>query len=125
MEVQPLLIYYDSPPAAPMPSPRPIVCGNVARRAVAELKFERLRRPPPASVVPVRGQPGLSSKCNISPMRPADDLAKLGVPRQSIHKLTLKDPTFPKPAADLATGRVGTADIEKWAKATGRTVRHR
>ena len=121
MEVQPLLIYYDSPPAEPMPSPWPKVCGNVARRAVAELKFERLRRPPPASVVPVRGQPGLSSKSNISPIR--DNLAMLGVSRRRLQQLTKENPSLPKPAAELATGRVWeTADIEKWAKATGREI---
>jgi predicted DNA-binding transcriptional regulator AlpA len=56
-------------------------------------------------------------------MRPADNLAMLGVSRQRVHQLTEEDPSFPKPAAELATGRVWeTADIEKWAKATGRSV---
>ncbi|HVA07494.1 MAG TPA: hypothetical protein VNG12_12215 [Acidimicrobiales bacterium] len=39
-------------------------------------------------------------------MRPADNLAMLGLSRQRFHQLTLEDPTFPKAAAELATGRV-------------------
>jgi predicted DNA-binding transcriptional regulator AlpA len=55
-------------------------------------------------------------------MRPADNLARLGVSRQRVPQLT-EDPSFPKPAAELATRRVWeTADVEKWAKATGREI---
>ncbi|MGD0984462.1 MAG: DNA-binding protein [Acidimicrobiales bacterium] len=45
----------------------------------------------------------------------------LGVSRQRVHQLTEEDPTFPAPVAVLSIGRVWErADIEKWARATGR-----
>jgi predicted DNA-binding transcriptional regulator AlpA len=48
----------------------------------------------------------------------------LGVSRQRVHQLTEEDSSFPKPVAELATGRVWeTSDIEAWAKATGREIR--
>jgi predicted DNA-binding transcriptional regulator AlpA len=47
----------------------------------------------------------------------------LGVVRQYVHRLSQEDPTFPRPVAELAAGRVWKrADIEKWAKATGRAI---
>jgi len=47
----------------------------------------------------------------------------LGVVRQYVHRLSHEDPTFPKPAAEIG-GRTlyKRADIEKWAKATGRKI---
>jgi hypothetical protein len=54
---------------------------------------------------------------------PAEIGKMLGVSRQRVHQLTEEDPSFPKPAAELATGRVWeTRDVEKWAKATGREI---
>jgi hypothetical protein len=77
----------------------------------------------PESAVSSREQAALSSKSNISPVHPADNLAMLGASRQGVRQLTEEDPSLPKPAAGLATGRVWeTADIEKWAKATGREI---
>ncbi len=50
------------------------------------------------------------------------DVAKLlGISRQRVHQLTEDDPSFPAPAAVLSVGRVWErADIERWARATGR-----
>ena len=46
----------------------------------------------------------------------------LGVSRQRVHQLAVTE-GFPLPAADLASGRVWERKtIEKWAKATGRTI---
>lgn len=40
---------------------------------------------------------------------------RLGVSRQRVSQLAADDPTFPKPVAELAAGRVWeTADIERW-----------
>ncbi len=40
---------------------------------------------------------------------------RLGVSRQRVSQLAAADPTFPKPVAELAAGRVWeTADIERW-----------
>jgi predicted DNA-binding transcriptional regulator AlpA len=48
----------------------------------------------------------------------------LGISRQRVQQLTETDPDFPPPAATLARGRVWErAAIEKWAKATGRSVK--
>ena len=45
----------------------------------------------------------------------------LGVTRQRIHKITLTDPTFPQPEAKLSAGHIWKrADIEAWARRTGR-----
>jgi predicted DNA-binding transcriptional regulator AlpA len=50
----------------------------------------------------------------------------LGVVRQYVHRLSQEDPTFPKPVAELAAGRVWKrADIVKWAQSAGRTIRGR
>ncbi|WP_239382678.1 AlpA family transcriptional regulator [Frankia sp. CIT1] len=39
---------------------------------------------------------------------------RLGVSRQRVSQLA-QDPTFPKPVADLAAGRIWeTADVERW-----------
>ena len=48
----------------------------------------------------------------------------IGTVRQYAHRLSREDPRFPKPAVELNRGvRLWKrADIEKWAKATGRTV---
>jgi predicted DNA-binding transcriptional regulator AlpA len=54
----------------------------------------------------------------------AAEVAKmLGVVRQYVHRLSQEDPTFPKPVAELAAGRVWKrADIVKWAAASGREI---
>jgi predicted DNA-binding transcriptional regulator AlpA len=46
----------------------------------------------------------------------------LGLTRQRVHQIAGLDPTFPKPAADLGAGRRvwRRADVEKWARKTGR-----
>jgi predicted DNA-binding transcriptional regulator AlpA len=47
----------------------------------------------------------------------------LAVVRQYVDRLSREDPTFPRPVAELRSGRVWKrADIVKWAKATGRTI---
>lgn len=47
----------------------------------------------------------------------------VGISRQRVLQLIESDPDFPEPAAQMARGRVWKrADIEKWAKATGRDV---
>jgi predicted DNA-binding transcriptional regulator AlpA len=47
----------------------------------------------------------------------------LGVVRQYVHRLSIEDPTFPKPAGEVGGRTVyRRSDVEKWAKATGRTV---
>ncbi len=47
----------------------------------------------------------------------------LSVVRTYVYRLESEDPTFPKPVAELAAGRIWRkADIVKWAKATGREV---
>ncbi len=50
------------------------------------------------------------------------DVAKLlGTSRQGVHYMVMNDPTFPAPVVDLPNGRLWErADIEKWARATGR-----
>jgi predicted DNA-binding transcriptional regulator AlpA len=46
-----------------------------------------------------------------------------GVSRQRVNQIAKDDPTFPAPAAYLATGRIWSREaIEKWAKATGREI---
>jgi len=48
----------------------------------------------------------------------------LGVSRQYVDRLSREDPAFPEPEVVLASGRVWTRQaIEKWAKATGRSVK--
>lgn len=45
----------------------------------------------------------------------------LGVSRQRVDQIVKTDPTFPAPALVLPSGRVWEkADVEKWARATGR-----
>ena len=45
----------------------------------------------------------------------------LGVSRQRVHQLVRDRPDFPKPVAELASGKVWLrADIERWARRTGR-----
>jgi prophage regulatory protein len=45
----------------------------------------------------------------------------LGISRQRVHQLVEDDSTFPKPEADLRSGRVWKReDIEAWARRTGR-----
>lgn len=45
----------------------------------------------------------------------------LGVSRQRVDQLAKADPTFPKPEAELRSGRVWKREaIEAWAKRTGR-----
>jgi predicted DNA-binding transcriptional regulator AlpA len=47
----------------------------------------------------------------------------VGISRQRVLQLIESDPDFPEPAAQMARGRVWKKlDIEKWAKATGRSV---
>lgn len=47
----------------------------------------------------------------------------LGVSRQRVDKLSRSE-GFPAPAAELAIGRVwARADVERWARSTGREVR--
>jgi predicted DNA-binding transcriptional regulator AlpA len=47
----------------------------------------------------------------------------LGVSRVRVHQIAQEDSTFPKPEAELAGGRVWSREaVEKWAKATGRTI---
>jgi hypothetical protein len=49
----------------------------------------------------------------------------LGVSRVRVHQLSRDDPDFPDPEVVLSGGRVWSRDaILKWAKATGREVRH-
>ena len=52
----------------------------------------------------------------------AQEVADLiGVTRQGVSHIAKTDPNFPEPVAVLAGGRVWErADIEKWARATGR-----
>jgi predicted DNA-binding transcriptional regulator AlpA len=60
----------------------------------------------------------------------AEDLAgtaeiaeMIGTVRQYVDRLSREDPLFPKPVATLKSGRIWKrADIEKWAKATGREL---
>jgi predicted DNA-binding transcriptional regulator AlpA len=55
---------------------------------------------------------------------PAEVGEMLGVSRQRVDQIARDDPKFPKPEAELATGRVWKrAAIEKWAKGVGRTVK--
>jgi predicted DNA-binding transcriptional regulator AlpA len=57
----------------------------------------------------------------MEPMTASDVAKLLGVSRQRVHQIMEKDLTFPAPAATLSVGRVwNRADIEKWARATGR-----
>lgn len=45
----------------------------------------------------------------------------LGVSRQRVHQLIHDDPTFPKPVAELASGRIWLKqDVSAWARKTGR-----
>lgn len=45
----------------------------------------------------------------------------LGVSKQRVYQLLEEDDTFPKPAERLTVGRIWRrADVEKWAKRTGR-----
>lgn len=47
----------------------------------------------------------------------------VGISRQRVLQLIDSDPGFPLPAAELSRGRVwNRADVEKWAKATGRPL---
>ncbi len=40
---------------------------------------------------------------------------RLGVSRQRVSQIAAQDPTFPKPVAELAAGRIWhTEDIERW-----------
>ncbi|OHV41876.1 MULTISPECIES: helix-turn-helix transcriptional regulator [Pseudofrankia] len=40
---------------------------------------------------------------------------RLGVSRQRVSQIAGSDPTFPKPVADLAAGRIWRAeDVERW-----------
>jgi predicted DNA-binding transcriptional regulator AlpA len=49
--------------------------------------------------------------------------AMFGVSRQRVNQIAKDDPTFPAPTAYLATGRIWSREaVEKWAKATGRTI---
>lgn len=50
------------------------------------------------------------------------EIAKmLGISRQRVDELLRTDPAFPEPAARLTAGRVWeTADVERWARETGR-----
>jgi predicted DNA-binding transcriptional regulator AlpA len=54
-------------------------------------------------------------------MSAAEITELLGISRQRVDKIAKTDPTFPKPVAVLRRIRVWeTADVEKWARATGR-----
>jgi predicted DNA-binding transcriptional regulator AlpA len=45
----------------------------------------------------------------------------LGVSRQRVHAITRTHPDFPPPIAELASGRIWRrADVEAWARRTGR-----
>jgi predicted DNA-binding transcriptional regulator AlpA len=45
----------------------------------------------------------------------------LGISRQRVHQLIRDDATFPKPAAELASGKIWfRKDVEVWARRTGR-----
>jgi predicted DNA-binding transcriptional regulator AlpA len=47
----------------------------------------------------------------------------LGVTRQRVAQLASEDPTFPRPIATLATGRLWDRDaIVRWAKKVGRSI---
>lgn len=52
----------------------------------------------------------------------AHEIAELlGVTRQRVDQLTRTDPTFPKPEAELKSGRVWKrALVERWATRSGR-----
>jgi hypothetical protein len=52
---------------------------------------------------------------------PAEIGEMLGVTRQRVDQLARDDPSFPEPAAVLATGRIWErAVVEAWARETGR-----
>ena len=55
------------------------------------------------------------------------EIAKmLGVVRQYVHRLSHEDPTFPEPAGEVGGRTVyRRADIERWAKASGRKIEGR
>jgi hypothetical protein len=45
----------------------------------------------------------------------------LELTKQRVNQLATSDPKFPKPVAELTAGRIWKrADIEKWARSTGR-----
>lgn len=45
----------------------------------------------------------------------------LGVTRTRVNQLVADDPSFPVPAAELTAGRIWKrADVEAWARRTGR-----
>jgi hypothetical protein len=54
----------------------------------------------------------------------AEIAARLGSERTSlVHDFRRRHPDFPEPVAELKAGLVWAwPDVEKWAKATGRTV---
>ena len=53
----------------------------------------------------------------------AEIAGMLAVSRQYVDRLSREDATFPDPEVVLASGRVWSRHaIEKWAKATGRTI---
>jgi predicted DNA-binding transcriptional regulator AlpA len=56
-----------------------------------------------------------------NPMTSSQVADLLGVSRQRVDQIVKTDPTFPAPALVLPSGRVWEkADVEKWARATGR-----
>lgn len=45
----------------------------------------------------------------------------IGVSRQRVHQLTREDPDFPEPVAEISAGTIWLrADIEAWARSSGR-----
>ena len=53
----------------------------------------------------------------------AEIASMLAVSRQYVDRLSREDPSFPEPEVVLASGRVWSRPaIEKWAKASGRTI---
>jgi len=47
----------------------------------------------------------------------------LGVVRQYVHRISLEDPTFPEPVAEVGGRPIWKkADIVMWAKVTGREI---
>ena len=50
----------------------------------------------------------------------------LGVVRQYVHRLSREDPSFPEPVAEVGGRPIWKkADIENWAKTTGRKIEGR
>jgi predicted DNA-binding transcriptional regulator AlpA len=52
----------------------------------------------------------------------AQEIAELlGITRQRVGQLARTDPSFPKPVAEVAAGRIWERDdVERWARETGR-----